>query len=61
MYFSTLRDLWLMDGHGAYVWSAYAVVMVLLLALLRIGLVRQRRVLDRVRRRVRVPQTKSER
>lgn len=25
MYFETLHDLFFMNGHGAYVWSAYAI------------------------------------
>jgi heme exporter protein D len=62
MYFATLRDLWLMDGHGAYVWSAYAIVALLLGVLLRVGVVRQRRVLARVRDRLRrAPATGGER
>jgi heme exporter protein D len=59
MYFATLRDLWLMDGHGAYVWSAYAIVVLLFGVLVRVGLVRQRRVLSRVRDRMRRSRAES--
>lgn len=33
MYFDSLLDLFLMNGHGAYVWSAYAIGFIVLAAL----------------------------
>lgn len=33
MYFDSLQQLWAMDGHGPYVWSAYAISLALMLAL----------------------------
>lgn len=51
MQFDTLAELWSMSGHGPYVWSAYAIVFTVILALVRAPLARRRRLLDRVRRR----------
>lgn len=33
MYFTNLPDLFYMNGHGAYVWSAYGIGFAVLLAL----------------------------
>ena len=52
MYFATLQELWAMGGHGVYVWSAYAIVALVLGVVLRSALRRQRGVLHRVRSRV---------
>lgn len=52
MYFESFAQLWSMDGHGAYVWSAYAIVWLVLTVLLRAPLVRRRQVLNRVRARL---------
>ncbi len=54
MYFESFAQLWSMDGHDAYVWSAYAIVSVVLIALLRAPLARRRRVLARVRARLKL-------
>lgn len=51
MYFDSLGDLWSMAGHGPYVWSAYAIVALVIVVLVREPLVRRRRLLERVRRR----------
>lgn len=40
--FGSLMDFWLMDGHGPYVWSAYAITFVVL-GVLVIGARMQRR------------------
>lgn len=40
--FDSLMDFWLMDGHGPYVWSAYAITFVVL-GVLVIGARMQRR------------------
>lgn len=53
MYFADFAQLWHMDGHGPFVWSAYAIVLVVLIGLVRAPLVRRRRVLERVRSRLR--------
>ena len=54
MYFGNFAQLWSMDGHGAYVWSAYAIVWLVLIVLLRAPLARRRRVLARVRARLKL-------
>lgn len=33
MYFESFAALWAMEGHGPYVWSAYGVTFMVLLAL----------------------------
>ena len=33
MYFDSLQDLFFMNGHGVYVWSAYAIGFVVLAVL----------------------------
>lgn len=49
MYFDSLRAALLMDGHGAYVWSAYALALLVLLLLIVHPRRRQRRLLREVR------------
>ena len=41
-----------MEGHGVYVWSAYAIASLVMAAQLHGALLRPRRVLDKVRRRL---------
>ncbi|HMV72865.1 MAG TPA: heme exporter protein CcmD [Pseudomonadales bacterium] len=53
MYFQSLAQLWQMDGHGPYVWSAYLIVAVVMIGLVRRPLARRRRTLERVRSRLR--------
>ncbi|MDG2460358.1 MAG: heme exporter protein CcmD [Luminiphilus sp.] len=43
MYFDTLTALWYMDGHGIYVWVAYALTAALLIAMVRLPISRFRR------------------
>jgi heme exporter protein D len=45
MYFDSFAALMTMDGHGAYVWSAYAITLVVVIALLILPLRRQRRLI----------------
>lgn len=52
MHFSSLAALWSMEGHGAFVWSAYAIVFVVIAALAIASRARSRDVLQRVRRRI---------
>jgi heme exporter protein D len=64
MYFDSLGAALAMDGHGAYVWSAYAVTL-LVLALLLIAPGRRRRRLLRelngeLKRRQNAPTTVGE-
>lgn len=40
MYFETIQDLFYMHGHGAYVWSAYAIGFAVLAALVWLPLSR---------------------
>jgi heme exporter protein D len=57
MYFDSFSQLWHMDGHGPYVWGAYAIVLLVLIALVRAPLARRRRTLERVRARLRARST----
>jgi heme exporter protein D len=59
MYFATLSELWHMDGHGPFVWSAYAIVLLVLIVLVSAPLARHRRALERVRSRLRVSRPPS--
>jgi heme exporter protein D len=59
MYFADFAQLWHMDGHGPFVWGAYAIVLVVLIGLVRAPLVRRRRVLERVRSRQRAARPPS--
>jgi heme exporter protein D len=43
MQFDSLAALWEMKGHGPFVWSAYAIAVATLVALVWIPLHRQRR------------------
>jgi len=49
MYFDSLNALLTMDGHGAYVWTAYTVTLLVIIAILCVPLWRRRRVLQRLR------------
>ena len=52
MHFGSLDELWHMAGHGAYVWSAYAIVLVVVVSLTIDSRARSGRVLGRVRQRI---------
>ncbi len=43
MYFSSLNELFYMDGHGVYVWTVYAVAVSIIAALALSPLLRRRR------------------
>jgi heme exporter protein D len=43
MYFDSLHDLFYMNGHGAYVWSAYAIGFITVAILVIHPLLRHRR------------------
>jgi heme exporter protein D len=49
MQFDSLQALWQMGGHGLFVWSAYAIALVTLLALVVVPVQRSRRVLNELR------------
>ena len=49
MYFDSVAAALAMNGHGAYVWSAYALTLVVLAYLLTWPLRRQRRLLRELR------------
>lgn len=59
MHFASLAELLHMEGHGAFVWSAYAIVFVVIAALAMSSRARSRDVLQRVRRRVDAQQSQS--
>lgn len=42
MYFQSLNDLLYMDGHGAFVWAAYAITLAVI-AMILLAPVRRRR------------------
>lgn len=48
MYFDSLQAVLQMDGHGAYVWAAYAITCVVLLSMLLAPRRRQRRQLSQL-------------
>tara|TARA_R110002110_G_scaffold66978_1_gene183037 strand:+ start:133812 stop:134009 length:198 start_codon:yes stop_codon:yes gene_type:complete len=52
MYFSTLQAALVMDGHGAFVWSAYLITLLVLVAMLVMPLRRRRRHLALLRAQV---------
>lgn len=43
MFFDSWQAVWVMAGHGGYVWSAYAITFVTLAALLWLPVQRKRR------------------
>lgn len=49
MYFDSLRQLLLMDGHGGFVWSAYAVTVTVVFLLVLLPRRRERRVIKQLR------------
>jgi heme exporter protein D len=53
MYFHSLHALLAMDGHGAYVWTAYAVTALVITATLCAPVWRRRRFLLRLRAELR--------
>ena len=53
MYFHSLHALLAMDGHGAYVWTAYAVSALVIAATLCAPVWRRRRILLRLRAELR--------
>ncbi len=64
MYFDTVRAALAMDGHGAYVWSAYAITLLVLAVILLAPGRRRRRLLRRLdgeqKRRQSAPMTVRE-
>jgi heme exporter protein D len=52
MYFGSLAELWAMDGHGAFVWSAYFIVAMTLVLAMYLPIARHRQTVGQVRRRV---------
>ena len=51
MQFQSLREFLLMGGHGAYVWTAYGLTVLVMLALIWGPLARRRQALERIARR----------
>lgn len=49
MQFESLTALWQMGGHGAYVWSAYAITIFTLIAILVVPVQRSRRIARELR------------
>ena len=49
MQFESLTALWEMGGHGAYVWSAYGIGIVTLIAIIVAPLQRSRRIVNELR------------
>lgn len=49
MYFDSWQALLAMEGHGPYVWSAYAITLIVLLWLLLAPLLRRRQLIADIR------------
>lgn len=49
MQFESFTALWEMGGHGAYVWSAYGIGIVTLIAIIVVPLQRSRRIVNELR------------
>tara|TARA_R110000823_G_scaffold130015_17_gene258097 strand:+ start:36018 stop:36224 length:207 start_codon:yes stop_codon:yes gene_type:complete len=49
MYFDSLQALVLMDGHGGFVWSAYAVTSLVIVWLLVAPALRRKRIMRELR------------
>ncbi len=49
MQFDSLTALWQMGGHGPFVWTAYAIALITLLALVIVPLQRSRRIVAELR------------
>ena len=49
MQFESLAALWEMQGHGPYVWTAYGIAAVVLMAIIWVPLARRRRFLRQQR------------
>lgn len=48
MHFDSFAAVLSMEGHGPYVWAAYGVTFLVLLVLQRIGVSRERRIMQQV-------------
>lgn len=53
MYFNSLDALLAMEGHGPFVWSAYAITLVVIAWLVVVPLRQRRQLIERERRRLR--------
>ena len=49
MQFDSLTALWQMGGHGPFVWSAYALALIIMLAIVILPLQRSRRIVAELR------------
>lgn len=49
MQFESLTALWEMGGHGAFVWSAYAISIATLIAIIAVPAQRHRRIAAEIR------------
>ena len=49
MYFESLAAALVMDGHGAYVWSAYGITLAVISLLIVLPMFRKRRLLRELR------------
>lgn len=61
MYFSSWQAFWTMDGHGPYVWAAYLLSLTILVALVAMPLLRQRRFVRQQRQLLRQLAARSQR
>ena len=48
MYFDSLHDVLVMDGHGVFVWSAYAVTTLVIVVILAAPAMRRRRLMRQI-------------
>lgn len=49
MYFDNLNELWHMAGHGIYVWSAYGISAVVLIAIIVLPVRSYRKQMEQIR------------
>ena len=48
MYFDSLQSVLFMDGHGVYVWAAYLVTLLVIVAVLSVPVRRSKRLLGQL-------------
>jgi heme exporter protein D len=60
MYFENLAALIAMEGHGAYVWSAYGITLTVLLGLVISPILRRRQLLKELKMQLRRQQVQGE-
>ena len=60
MYFDSIQQLVYMDGHGAYVWSAFIITIVVMLGLIIKPLCQKKQELKNIRLHIRLQEINKE-